>query len=142
MEIMEKALPTVEKLVAEKGKTILAIDDVESTLDIINCTLCKKYNVVKKANGKEAFEWMHEGNIPDLIICDLRMPEMDGFEFIKHIRSSGFFREVPLLILSSYESSSVRIQCLKCGADDFMMKPFNPEELEIRVENIFKRIYK
>ncbi|MFN3404737.1 MAG: PleD family two-component system response regulator [Cytophagaceae bacterium] len=138
MEILEKEISGTESL-GGKGKTVLAIDDVNSTLDIINCTLCKKYNVVKMLNAKDALEWMQEGNIPDVIICDLKMPEMDGFEFMKHVRSSGFFRDIPLLILSSYESSNVKIQCLKCGADDYIIKPFNPEELEARVENMVRR---
>lgn len=125
-----------------KSKTLLAIDDVNSTLDIINCALCKNYTVVKKENGKEALDWMQEGNLPDLIVSDLYMPQMDGFEFIKHIRASGFFKDIPLIVLSSYESSATRINCLRLGADDYLVKPFNPEELEARVENIVKRSYK
>ena len=122
-----------------KNKTILAIDDVDSTLDIINCTLCKNFTVVKKANGRDALDWMQEGNLPDIIISDLYMPTMDGFEFIKHIRASGFFKDIPLIVLSSYENSSTRINCFRLGADDYLIKPFNPEELEVRVENIVKR---
>ncbi|HEY8401087.1 MAG TPA: response regulator [Cytophagaceae bacterium] len=123
-------------------KTLLVIDDVDSTLAVIYHTLEYKYNVVRQENGKKALEWLHEGNLPDAIITDLHMPEMDGFEFMKHIRSSGFFRDIPLLILSSYENSNIRIQCLKAGADDYLIKPFNPEELEARVENILKRTCK
>jgi two-component system, chemotaxis family, chemotaxis protein CheY len=134
---MEAGL-TKSKLIT-RNKTILAIDDVNATLDIINCTLCKQFIVVKKQNGREALEWMHEGNLPDVIISDLYMPEMDGFEFLKHIRTSGFFKDIPVIVLSSYENSSTRINCLKSGADDYLIKPFNPEELEVRVENIFKR---
>lgn len=139
---MEARVLTKEKNGGTKTKTLLAIDDVNSTLDIINCALCKNYSVVKKQNGKEALDWMQEGNLPDLIISDLYMPEMDGFEFIKHIRASGFFKDIPLIVLSSYESSTTRINCLRLGADDYMVKPFNPEELEARVENIVKRSYK
>jgi two-component system, chemotaxis family, chemotaxis protein CheY len=139
---MEARVLTKEKNGGTKTKTLLAIDDVNSTLDIINCALCKNYSVVKMPNGKEALDWMQEGNLPDLIISDLYMPEMDGFEFIKHIRASGFFKDIPLIVLSSYESSATRINCLRLGADDYMVKPFNPEELEARVENIVKRSYK
>jgi two-component system, chemotaxis family, chemotaxis protein CheY len=136
---MEARVLTKAKASEIKNKTILAIDDVHSTLDIINCTLCKKFNVVKKNNGKEALDWMQEGNLPDIIISDLYMPEMDGFEFIKHIRASGFFKDIPVVVLSSYENSSTRINCLRLGADDYVVKPFNPEELEARIENIVKR---
>lgn len=139
---MEVKVLTSGKNSGVKNKTILAIDDVGSTLDIINCALCKNYTVVKKENGQEALDWMHEGNLPDIIISDLYMPAMDGFEFIKHIRASGFFKDIPLIVLSSYENSSTRINCLRLGADDYMVKPFNPEELEVRVENIVKRSIK
>src|SRR6476659_1821506 len=87
----------------KKEKTLLAIDDVNSTLDIINCALCMSYKVIKMNNGKEALDWLQEGNIPDLIISDLQMPEMDGFEFIKHLRASGFFKDIPVIVLSSHE---------------------------------------
>ncbi|WMJ73204.1 response regulator [Cytophagaceae bacterium ABcell3] len=129
----------------EKGYndiTVLAIDDINSTLAIIEYTLNKKYNVKTMGTGTEALEWMNEGNLPDLIICDLHMPEMEGVDFIKHIRASGFFKDIPLLVLSSNELSSVRIKCLKAGADDFMVKPFNPEELEARVDNLLRRTIK
>lgn len=129
----------------EKGlfdMTVLAIDDINSTLAIIEYTLNKKYKVIKMGNGKEAIDWLQQGNLPDLIICDLHMPEMEGVEFIKHVRASGFFQDIPLIILSSNEMSSVRIKCLKAGADDFMMKPFNPEELEARVDNLLRRTIK
>src|SRR5437660_1298988 len=112
---MEPKVLTKGKKISEKHKTILAIDDVHSTLDIINCTLCKKFTVVKKQNGREALDWLQEGNLPDIIISDLYMPEMDGFEFIKHLRASGFFKEIPLIVLSSYENSNTRINCLRLG---------------------------
>jgi two-component system chemotaxis response regulator CheY len=139
---MEVKSNTKIPALAGKQGTLLAIDDVHSTLDIINCTLCKKFKVVIKPNAKEALGWLHEGNLPDLIISDLHMPEMDGFEFIKHLRSSGFFRDIPLIILSSYENSNTRINCLRLGADDYLIKPFNPEELEARVDSIVRRSYK
>lgn len=129
----------------EKGLldfTVLAIDDINSTLAIIEYTLNKKYNIVKMGNGKDSLEWLNEGNLPDLIICDLHMPEMDGVEFIKHIRASGFFKDIPLIVLSSNEMSSIRIKCLKAGADDFLVKPFNPEELEARVDSLLRRTIK
>jgi two-component system, chemotaxis family, chemotaxis protein CheY len=129
----------------EKGlfeMNVLAIDDINSTLAIIDYTLNKKFNVIKKTNGREALEWLYDGNIPDLIICDLHMPEMDGVDFIKHIRASGFFKDIPLLVLSSNEMSSIRIKCLKAGADDYIVKPFNPEELEARIDNLFRRTLK
>lgn len=121
-------------------KTLLAIDDEKSILMILDFVFGKKYNVIQKSNGKEALDWMQQGNMPDVIIADLNMPEMNGMEFIEHIRSSGFFREIPLIMLSGNEITADKIKCLKAGADDYLIKPFNPEELEARIDNIFRRM--
>ncbi|MDP3928869.1 MAG: response regulator transcription factor [Bacteroidota bacterium] len=123
-------------------KTLLALDDELSILKILDFYFNKSYNVVAKQNGKEALEWMQQGVIPDVIIADVNMPEINGLEFIKQIRSSGFFKDVPLIMLSGNEGSSDKIKCLKAGADDYLIKPFNPEELEARIDNIFRRLKK
>lgn len=123
-------------------KTLLALDDELSILKILDFYFNKTYNVVSKQNGKEALEWMQQGVIPDVIIADVNMPEINGLEFIKQIRASGFFKDVPLIMLSGNEGSSDKIKCLKAGADDYLIKPFNPEELEARIDNIFRRLKK
>lgn len=83
---------------------------------------------------------MQQGVVPDIIIADVNMPDVGGIEFIMQIRSSGFFRDVPLIMLSGNEKSEDKIKSLKAGADDYMTKPFNPEELEAWIDNIFRRI--
>ena len=67
------------------------------------------------------------------------MPVMDGFELITQLKQSGFFTDIPIIVLSCRDNSSDRIKCLKLGADDYMVKPFNPEELLIRVEKLLVR---
>jgi two-component system, chemotaxis family, chemotaxis protein CheY len=123
-------------------KNLLALDDEMSILKILDFYFNKTYNVVAKQNGKDALEWMQQGVIPDVIIADVNMPEINGLEFIRQIRSSGFFKDVPLIMLSGNEGSSDKIKCLKAGADDYLIKPFNPEELEARIDNIFRRLKK
>ncbi len=123
-------------------KTLLALDDEMSILKILDFYFNKSYNVVAKQNGKEALEWMQQGVIPDVIIADVNMPEINGLEFIRQIRASGFFKDVPLIMLSGNEGSSDKIKCLRAGADDYLIKPFNPEELEARIDNIFRRLKK
>lgn len=123
-------------------KTLLALDDEVSILKILDFYFGKTFNVVAKQNGKEALEWMQQGVIPDVIIADVNMPELNGIDFIKQIRSSGFFKEIPLIMLSGNEGSADKIKCLKAGADDYLVKPFNPEELAARIDNIFRRIKK
>lgn len=99
-----------------------------------------KFDVTVKENGMEALRWMQTGNIPDFIIVDVVMPELDGYEFIQNVRTSGYFKRIPIIMLSGLENSNEKIKCLKLGADDYMVKPFNPEELSVRIDNIFSRV--
>lgn len=123
-------------------KTLLALDDELSILKILDFYFGKTYNVVSKTDGRAALEWMQQGQLPDVIIADINMPDMNGMEFIAQIRNSGFFKDIPLVMLSGNEGTSDKIKCLKAGADDYLVKPFNPEELEARIENILRRIKK
>jgi len=123
-------------------KKILIIDDELSIRMLLENFLSKTYDVVTKVDGQEGIKYLEEGNIPDLIVADIQMPNLDGQEFLKQIRSSGFFKHIPIIVLSGIESSQERIKLLKMGADDFIVKPFNPEELSIRIENILNRISK
>lgn len=120
-------------------KNVLIIDDELSIRILLENYLKKDYNVVTKNDGMDALKWMEEGNIPDLIVADIQMPNLDGYEFIKNIRASGFFKHIPIIMLSGIESSSEKIKCLKLGADDYIVKPFNPEELSVRIEILLSR---
>ncbi|OYT17837.1 MAG: two-component system response regulator [Bacteroidetes bacterium 4572_77] len=112
---------------------IIAIDDEQSIRFIIENTFKKDYDVTTFKNGEDALISMQSGAIPDIIICDIEMPVMNGFEFITQIRASGFFDDIPLLMLSGKENSADRIKCFDDGADDYIIKPFNPKELLARV---------
>ncbi len=101
--------------------------------------LGKTYEVVTRNDGMEGLKWMEGGNMPDLIVADIQMPNLDGYEFIKNVRASGFFRDIPMIMLSGIESSQEKVKCLKLGANDYMIKPFNPEELSIRIEILLAR---
>ena len=120
-------------------KKLLIVDDKPSISRLIVQFLSKSFDVTTKEDGLEALSWLQSGNIPDLIITDLQMPNLDGFELIKRVKESGFFSGIPVIVLSSKDSSSDRIACLKLGAEDYLIKPFNPEELQIRIERILSR---
>lgn len=119
-------------------KQVLIIDDEPIMRKLLEQILKDKYEVISLENGREALEWMYSGNIPDLVVADLNMPEINGFEYIEKVRESGFFSDVPLIVLSGEESSSERIKCLKLGANDYLIKPFNPEELGLRIDNLIR----
>ena len=115
-------------------RKILAIDDEKSIRFIIENTLNKEFEVTTLSNGMDALYYIQSGNLPDVIICDVEMPVMNGFEFIKRIRESGFFDEIPLIMLSGKEESADKIKCFEMGADDYVVKPFNPKELMVRIK--------
>ncbi len=120
---------------------ILVIDDEIIIRSLIVRILRKKYEVIEKNDGLEGLYWMQSGNIPDLIVVDLQMPNVNGYEFIKNVRASGFFKDIPLLMLSGVDDSNERVKCLRIGANDFLVKPFNPEELDIKIEILLGRTF-
>ena len=120
-------------------KKILIIDDELSIRILLENFLKRNYDVIAKNDGMEGLKWMEEGNIPDLVVADIQMPNLDGYNFIKNVRASGYYKNIPLIMLSGIESSNEKVKCLKLGADDYVVKPFNPEELEIRIQLLLSR---
>lgn len=121
---------------------MLTIDDETSIQQILQHYFNDQFRVVSKNNGKEGLQWMQEGLIPDVIIADIDMPEMNGIEFIQQVRASGFMNHIPLIMLSAKEDSDTKIKCLEAGADDYMVKPFNPRELSLRIQALLRRVGK
>ncbi len=119
-------------------KLMLIIDDNNFMKVLLKNLFSLNYNVQCVSNGYEALSWLYNGNMPNVIISDIVMPEMDGFEFLKNIRGSTFFNNIPLVVLSGVDKSNEKIRCLQLGANDYIIKPFNPEELTIRVHNLLK----
>jgi len=102
--------------------------------------LSATYEIQITQDGMEALTFMQSGNIPDLIIADLNTPKLNGLELITQVKASDFFKSLPIIILSGEDSSEKRIKCLDSGADDFIVKPFNPAELEARIRVVLRRI--
>mgnify|MGYP002590185051 CR=1 FL=1 len=114
-------------------KTILLLDDKESIAKVVAVYLSGEYDVVYFDNALKGIQWLQEGNKPDLIISDIRMPVMRGDEFLEYVKNNELFKSFPVIILSSEESTSERIRLLEVGASDYIVKPFNPMELKIRI---------
>ena len=83
-------------------------------------------------------QWLFEGNRPNLIVLDIWMPGMSGDEFLSFIKQNGLYKDIPVLILSGEESSDFRIKMLEEGAADFILKPFNPQELKVRIRKVLQ----
>ncbi|UAM96753.1 response regulator [Polaribacter litorisediminis] len=110
-------------------KKILVVDDEISICMLLQNFLSQDYEVVTLYNAMEAMAWLEE-NLPDLIISDIQMPEMDGYDFLTKVRQKGFTKHTPVVMLSGRAESKERIKCYRLGAQDYLTKPFNPEELE------------
>lgn len=119
-------------------KSILLVDDKPEIAKIIMLYLSSLYDVRYEENPIKAIAWLNEGNMPDGVISDLNMPEMNGEEFLCYLKANALFSHIPVLILSSVESSSNRIRLFEEGAEDFILKPFNPEELRVRVKRLLR----
>ncbi|MBN8566106.1 MAG: response regulator [Flavobacteriales bacterium] len=118
-------------------KMILVVDDEQTTCLLLENFLSKDFDVVTKSSGVEALAWLNN-HLPDLIITDIQMPGMSGYELLKEVRLIGFHMHTPVVMLSANKESKERIKCYQLGAQDYLTKPFNPEELlEITKKNLF-----
>ncbi|WP_026493789.1 response regulator transcription factor [Butyrivibrio sp. XPD2002] len=123
----------------KKYKILVAEDDVD-IISLLRLYLENaNYEVISAENGKEALLAV-ENEQPNLFICDIMMPKMSGYEVIKTIRDRG--NNIPILVLSAKNQDSDRILGLDIGADDYMVKPFNPLEIVARANAMLRRFYK
>jgi CheY-like chemotaxis protein len=120
--------------IQEKAK-ILVIDDHDAIRLLLGLTLKSRYDVVTKRDGIEGMSWLTNGNIPDLIMLDMQMPRLNGLEFLKQLRSSGLFRNIPVLLVSANDNQAEILESFDLGIIDFISKPFNPLRLKEKVNN-------
>lgn len=118
-------------------KKILIVDDEVSICLLLENFLSKNYDVVSMNNGLDALLWL-DNTIPDLIISDIQMANMDGYDFLTNLRERGFTKHTPCIMLSGKSESKERIKCYQLGAQDYLTKPFNPQELD---ELVKKNLY-
>ena len=116
-------------------RTILLVDDNEEMLEFIADDLSEKYQVITASNGQEALNKLQEESI-QLIISDVMMPVMDGFEFCKIIKTSFEYSHIPVVLLTAKNTLQSRIEGLELGADAYIDKPFSPEYLHVQIANL------
>jgi DNA-binding NarL/FixJ family response regulator len=120
-------------------KRLLLIDDDPNLILLVKDYLeFRGYEVQTADNGREALNLLSQ-NLPDMIICDIMMPEMDGYGLIENVRQDPRTSWIPVLFLSARGQSQDRIKGLNLGADVYMVKPFEPEELVAQVESSLKQ---
>ncbi|WP_373069740.1 diguanylate cyclase domain-containing protein [Sulfurimonas sp.] len=117
--------------------SILAVDDQELNQELITNMLGGTYNIKSVLNGKGALKVLEKFDI-DLILLDIEMPDMNGFECAKLIKQNPATKDIPIIFLTSHQDKEYIIKGFKLGANDYISKPFNFEELKVRVENQLK----
>jgi DNA-binding response OmpR family regulator len=117
---------------------ILVVEDEPSIREVISLYLKRAgFHVIEAGDGQEAMEILKDDQ-PDLVILDLMLPRMDGFEITKKLRLKG---NTPIIMLTARRSESDRIAGLEMGADDYVVKPFSPQEVVSRVRAVLRRTY-
>ncbi len=117
-------------------KTILVVDDERNIVELLRLYLEKEgWAVISAADGEEALA-LHARHDPDLVILDLMLPKLDGFEVCRELRRRG---DVPIVMLTARDDVVDSIVGLELGADDYVAKPFNPRALVARIKAIFRR---
>jgi DNA-binding response OmpR family regulator len=130
--------PSPTKKNSSKSKTnykILIVDDEVEIRDFLRQELEEDYKITTCVNGIEALGIIHS-NTPDLIISDVVMPEMNGFELLKKIKENSNLSHIPVILLTSKIEHEDRMEGLEKGADAYLCKPFNTDELDILVKNL------
>ena len=121
------------------SRTILVVDDAESLRTMVRNYLAQEwYSVLMAANGREALFVARQAR-PDLILLDLMMPELGGYEFISAYRREG---EAPIIVLTAKVDESDKVLGLELGADDYLTKPFSLRELSARIRAVLRRVDK
>lgn len=113
--------------------TILIIEDTQDNFDLIEDALEDMYELVHAATGPEG---LHQATelIPDLILLDMGLPDMDGWEVVRHLKADPSLTRVPVIAITSHAMSGDREKCMEAGCDDYMAKPINTRELKCLIE--------
>ncbi|UBF25799.1 response regulator [Kovacikia minuta CCNUW1] len=113
--------------------SILVVDDVEANRDLLLRRLQRQgHTVVVAENGRQALELLQTQPF-DLILCDIMMPEMNGYQVLEHLKADPAQRHIPVIMISALDDIESVVRCIELGAEDYLFKPFNPTLLKARI---------
>jgi DNA-binding response OmpR family regulator len=125
--------------VSDAKPTILVADDEEDVRELVAYRLSRSgYDVIDAVDGEEAFRLATE-HVPDLMVLDVMMPRLDGYELTRRVRAEESLRSVPVILLTARSQETDVSRGFEVGADDYLRKPFNPDELVARVRAVLGR---
>ena len=125
--------------VTDAPKRILIVDDEPDVRELVVFRMRRSgYDVIEAKNGEEAFE-LAVAELPDLVVADVMMPRVDGFELTRRLRAEVKTQRIPVILLTAKSQEADVSQGFDAGADDYLKKPFNPDELVARVRAVLGR---
>ena len=128
---MQEQLATIE---SHKRHTVLIVDDIHATFSLLEAVMRDDYTLLYAANGQDALE-IAQSEIPDLILLDIEMPVVDGYEICKQLKELPAVEQIPIIFLTGHTGVAEEEQGLKLGAVDYIHKPFYPPLVRLRVKN-------
>ena len=114
---------------------ILVIDDTPEVPALMRSVLSGQYRVLSADDGTQGLARARQ-ELPDLVICDVMMPGLDGYELCRHLKQDPATQHIPLILLTARAERMMKIEGLECGADDYLVKPFDPDELQARIRSL------
>ncbi|MCB9283532.1 MAG: response regulator [Lewinellaceae bacterium] len=127
------------KTASETAPLLLLVEDKADLQAYLETLLAGDYRLAMAGNGHEALAYLANNSVPDLILSDIMMPGMDGFELLEHLRARKEWRHIPLILLTARTERHDRVRAFRTGIDDYLVKPFDAEELIVRIENSLSR---
>ncbi|CAG0972352.1 MAG: transcriptional regulator [Candidatus Methanoperedens nitroreducens] len=128
----------IEGFSDKRSKILLVDDEIDTLLPLKRSLEVEDYIVIGAGNGPEALI-KAKTEIPDIILLDLMMPEMDGYEVCEKLKKDPITKNIPVIILTAKDAVRDKVKGLDIGADDYVTKPFNLNELKARVKSVLRR---
>ena len=129
--------PVVSFSENKNAQRLLVVEDNPSLQNYLKLILEEEYQIITANNGQEALEILKEKTI-DLIVSDIMMPIMDGYELLNHLKENNQYRQIPVIMLTAKADKEDKLNALRIGVDDYLLKPFDEDELLARIGNLIQ----
>jgi CheY-like chemotaxis protein len=120
-------------------KTVLIVDDTKTNIDVLVQALKTDYRIGVSLNGRDAIQFAKKYH-PDLILLDIIMPEMDGFEVCRKLKSDPETGNIPVIFISALDQTGQKEKCFKCGGVDYIIKPFVSHEIKKKIRTHLRSV--